>query len=541
MIDTGRFLRFERVDTVQETARGLLATLHGEQLRVDLVRADVARIKLSRGGAFDESPTFAVCVDPLEHDVPFEVERGEGVVRLRTTGLVVSLGLDPFRLDVHRPDGSPVLETAEDDAGRPWAYATLNDAFTFRRRARPEDAIYGLGEKTGRHNRRGRELTLWNTDVLDPAATAEIVRGLPPGDPRADPEGTEFDPYYMSIPFLHHHAHATGAVAGSFIDNGYRAAYDLTAADGYAVHFSGGQYTEYVFAGPRMADVVEAYTWLTGRTAPPPLWALGYHQCRWKDYTQDEVEALARRHRELDVPCDVVWLDIEHMDGYRVFTWDPEAFPDPGGMAARLADMGFRLVTIVDPGVKREPGYPVFDEGVARDVLCRTESGDVYVGQVWPGGSAFADVATKEGRAWWAELNAAHVRAGVDGIWNDMNEPATGDIPPEGMRFERGRSSHERFHNQFALLMAMATVAGIRDARPGRRTFVLSRAGSPGIQRYAATWMGDNVSRWDHLRMSIPMAMGLGSPGRRSSARTSAASAGTRAPSCSCAGRSTAR
>ncbi len=514
MIDTGRFLRFERVDAVQETGRGLLATLHGEQLRVDLVRADVVRLKLSRGGAFDESPTFAVCVDPLEAEVPFDVERGEGVVRLRTAGLVVSLELDPFRLDVHRPDGSPVLETAEDDEGRPWAYATLNDAFTFRRRARPEDAIYGLGEKTGRHNRRGRKLTLWNTDVLDPNATVEEVRAFPPGDPRADPEGTEFDPYYMSIPFLHHHAHATGAVAGSFVDNGYRAAYDLTAADGYAVHFGGGQYTEYVFAGPRMADVVEGYTWLTGRTAPPPLWALGYHQCRWKDYTQDEVEALARRHRELDVPCDVMWLDIEHMDGYRVFTWDPAAFPDPGGMARRLADMGFRLVTIVDPGVKREPGYPVFDEGVARDVLCRTEGGDVYVGQVWPGGSAFADVATEEGRAWWAELNAAHVRAGVDGIWNDMNEPATGDIPPEGMRFERGRASHERFHNQFALLMAMATAAGIRDARPGRRTFVLSRAGSAGIQRYAATWMGDNVSRWDHLRMSIPMAMGLGVSGQ---------------------------
>ncbi|CAA9499833.1 MAG: GH31 [uncultured Solirubrobacteraceae bacterium] len=514
MIDTARYLRFERVDAVEETARGLLADLHGEQLRVDLVRPDVVRLKLSRGGAFDESPTFAVCVDPLEADVPFEVEREEGVVRLRAAGLVVSLGLDPFRLDVHRPDGSPVLETAEDEDGRPWAYATLNDAFAFRRRCRPEDAIYGLGEKTGRHDRRGRELTLWNTDVLDPNATADIVRGLPPGDPRADPEGTEFDPYYISIPLLHHHAHATGAVAGSFVDNGYRGTYDLSAADGFGVHFAGGQYTEYVFAGPRMADVLEGYTWLTGRTAAPPLWALGFHQCRWKDYTQEDIEAIARRHREHEVPCDALWLDIEHMDGYRVFTWDPEAFPDPAAMSARLAGLGFHLVTIVDPGVKREPGYPVFDEGVARDVLCRTEGGDVYVGQVWPGGAAFPDLATEEGRAWWAERNAAHARTGVAGIWNDMNEPATGDIPPGAMRFERGRSSHERFHNQYALLMAMATTAGLRDAEPGRRTFVLSRAGSPGIQRYAATWMGDNVSRWDHLRMSIPMAMGLGLSGQ---------------------------
>jgi len=514
MIDTDRYVRFERVDDVQETPRGLRAGLHGESLRVEPVRPGVLRVQMSRGGRFDDKPTWGVCADPFAEPVPFTVERSGGVVRLRTAELVASLWLDPFALDVHRPDGSPVAVTARDAEGRPEAYATLNDAFVLRRRLSPEDAIYGLGEKTGPHNRRGRELTLWNTDVLDPVGAAEFIAAREPGDPRADPEGTEFDPYYMSIPFFHHHVHATGAVAGSFVDNGYRGTYDFTGGDAYAIHFAGGQYTEYLFAGPGMADVLEAYTWLTGRTALPPLWALGYHQCRWKDYTQDEVEALARRHRDEGVPCDVVWLDIEHMDGYRVFTWDQERFPDPAGLSARLGELGCRLVTIVDPGVKREPGYPVFDEAVARDVLCRTEGGDVYIGQVWPGGAAFPDLATEEGRRWWAERNAAHARSGVAGIWNDMNEPATGVIPPERMRFERGASSHERFHNQYGLLMAMATVEGLRQALPGQRPFVLSRAGFAGIQRHAATWMGDNVSRWDHLAMSIPMAMGLGTSGQ---------------------------
>jgi alpha-glucosidase len=263
-----------------------------------------------------------------------------------------------------------------------------------------------------------------------------------------------------------------------------------------------------------MADVLEAYTWLTGRTAPPPLWALGYHQCRWFRYTQDAIEGLARRHRDERVPLDVLWLDIEYMDGYRVFTWDEQAFPDPPGMLDRLAELGVRLVTIIDPGVKHEPGHTVFDEALERDVLCRTEGGGIYLGQVWPGAAAFPDLAAPEGRAWWAERTAAHVASGVAGIWNDMNEPATGVIPPDTMRFDRGRASHERFHNQFALLMAMATVDGLRDAAPGRRPFVLSRAGSPGIQRYAANWMGDNLSRWDHLWMSMPMAMGLGLSGQ---------------------------
>jgi alpha-glucosidase len=377
-----------------------------------------------------------------------------------------------------------------------------------------EDATYGLGERTGRHNRSGRDLTLWNTDVLDPDATVEFTAGRPAGDPRADPTSTAFDPYYVSIPLLHHHAHRDGTMAASFVDNGYRGRYDLTEDEEYAVHFEGGQYTEYLFAGPRMADILEAYTWLTGRASPPPLWALGYHQCRYHRYAQDEIEALGRRHRELDVPCDVLWLDIEHMDGYRVFTWDRQAFPDPAAMVERLRELDLRVITIVDPGVKHEPGYAVFDEAVERDVLCRTEGGDLYVGQVWPGRTAFPDFPSEDARAWWAERNADHVGIGLAGIWNDMNEPATGAIPPGRMRFDRGRAAHGRYHNQYALLMAMATTAGLRSAQPDLRTFVLTRAGSAGIQRHAANWMGDNLSRWDHLAMSMPMAMGLGVSGQ---------------------------
>ena len=183
-------------------------------------------------------------------------------------------------------------------------------------------------------------------------------------------------------------------------------------------------------------------------------------------------------------------------------------------MLKRLSEKGFRTITIIDPGVKHEPGYGVFDQAVERDVLCRTEGGDIYIGQVWPGNTAFPDFATQEAREWWGELNAAHVESGLAGIWNDMNEPATGNIDPRAMRFNRGRDSHERYHNQYALLMAMGTTQGLLAAMPDRRTFVLSRAGFAGIQRYAANWMGDNLSRWDHLWVSIPMGTGLGLSGQ---------------------------
>jgi alpha-glucosidase len=514
MIHTDNYIRWERVDSVRQTATGIVAELHGEQLKIDVVRADVLRIKISRAGVFDESPTFAVCVDPLVSPTDFRIEQTADQLQLITDACTASLWLNPFRIDVHRSDGSPVIETAQDDDGHYWAYATLNDSFTTRRRCRQEDAIFGLGEKSGRHNRKGRDFTMWNTDVLSPWETIEFTAGKAPDDPRGDFRSVEFDPYYVTIPLFYHQSYPDGRVAASFVDNGYRGAYEFSYNEEYRIVFRGGQYTEYVFAGPDMPAILESYTWLTGRTAPPPIWSLGYHQCRWFSYTQDAVEAVAQRHRDNDIPCDAVWLDIEYMDGFRVFTWDSERFPDPPGMLKQLESQGFRVITIIDPGVKYDPGYWVFDQALERDVLCRTEGGDLYIGQVWPGNTAFPDFVTEEARTWWGELNAAHVLSGLAGIWNDMNEPATGNISSMPMRFDHGKYAHERYHNQYALLMAMGTTAGLREAMPDRRTFVLSRAGFAGIQRYAANWMGDNQSRWDHLWLSIAMGSGFGLSGQ---------------------------
>ncbi|HMO11096.1 MAG TPA: glycoside hydrolase family 31 protein, partial [Actinotalea sp.] len=251
-----------------------------------------------------------------------------------------------------------------------------------------------------------------------------------------------------------------------------------------------------------------------GRAGLPPMWALGHHQCRWHPYRQQDVLALADAMRAHEVPLDALWLDIDHMRGYRVFTWHPERFPDPVGLADGLRARGTRLVTIVDPGVKAEPGWELYDEALGRDLLCRTEGGDVFIGHVWPGDTAFPDFATADARRWWGELNAAHVAGGVAGIWNDMNEPATGAIAPDRMRFDHGRAAHERFHNQYALLMAMATADGLLAAQPDRRPFVLTRAGFAGIQRYAASWTGDNIASWEFLAQSIPMSTGLGLSGQ---------------------------
>lgn len=498
---------------VRATPRGIDVTCGEEVLAVDFVRDDICRLRVSRGGLLDDGPRFALAhVDAPA--VSLSVTSSHGVVRVSSPVMSVEVTLDPLRVDVRRGDGSSVAESYVDASGRSWGYASLNDRFVVRRRCGPGDAFYGLGEKTGPGNRRGQSYTMWNTDVLDPNAAGAFTASLDPEDPRADRTGTHFDPYYVSIPLLHHLDSTTGAVAASFVENTHRAEYDLAEPDSYAFGFDGGQYTEYLFPGPDLASILEGYTWLTGRAPLPPLWALGYQQCRWDHVTDASTRAVAAELRARDIPCDGLWLDIEHMDGYRVFTWNRDHFPDPEGMIRDLARDGFRVVTIVDPGIKREPGCALYDDARDRGVLCRTASGEIYSGQVWPGVTAFPDFVTPEARDWWADRNAEHARTGVAGIWNDMNEPATGEVSPDAMRFGAGEFPHERFHNQYALLMAMATAQGLLKARPEERPFILSRAGSPGIQRYAANWMGDNMSRWDHLAMSMPMAAGFGLSGQ---------------------------
>jgi alpha-glucosidase len=512
-IDTRHFRGLGAVRRVTRGADSVLIELTEEKFRIDVVRADILRLKLSHAGVFDEAPTFAACFE-ASSGTPFDVRESEQTLELTTSALCLRLDKHDFSFDVTRPDGSSVLEAARDASGHSRGLLRLNDSFVVSRKLSRFDSIYGLGERTGPFDRRGGSYTLWNVDVLAPGVLQQ--NRLHEKDPTTDGRSTTFDPYYASIPFFYHAPWgADFSMAGFFFDNGYKGNVEFHD-DELLVQFGGGQYTEYVFAGPSMSAVLEAYTFVTGRMPLPPLWSLGHHQCRWHDYTQAQLIELGRRYRRHQIPCDVLWLDIGYMDGYRVFTWHPERFREPARTFATLASEGFRAVTIVDPGVKYEPGYAVFDEARAKNLLCKTPGGALYAGQVWPGRTAFPDFVKQETRSFWGELNVRLLETGISGIWNDMNEPATGDIEPFAMSFDRDGQNHphERYHNQYGLLMAMATYEGWRRARPDERPFILSRAGFAGIQRFAAQWLGDNYSEWAHLHMGIAMALGMGVSGQ---------------------------
>ncbi len=495
--------------------RGILLHVGEERFRVEVLRPDVLKLAISQAGRFDEQPTFAVQQVP-EKPAAFELTDSQDSLTLRTSALELVITKRPFGLVARRSDGSLIFADELTEAGASRGYLQLNDSFVVSRQIGAHDPIYGLGQKTGASNRRGRRLVLWNTDILAPQVLQQ--QRVFDADTTLAGQSPKFDPYYTSIPFFYHASsnNSTTKVAGFFIDNGYKASFDFTDKARYRYHFHGGQYTEYVFAGPSVPDILEAYTSLTGRMQPPPLWTLGHHQCRWKDYNQAEFLGIGREYRERGLPCDALWLDIGYMEGYRVFSWDKQRFPDPPAMIRAAEADGLKVVTIIDPGVKFDPGYSVFEEGRAKGAFCKTEAGKLYVGQVWPGRTVFPDFSLEKARAFWADLTAKHLSTGVAGIWNDMNEPATGEVEPFSMRFDRDgqNHSHERYHNQYGLLMAMATVEGFRRHDPSARPFILSRAGFAGIQRYAAQWLGDNYSSWEHLSMSVPMATGLGLSGQ---------------------------
>jgi alpha-glucosidase len=324
---------------------------------------------------------------------------------------------------------------------------------------------------------------------------------------------------YVSIPFTM--VLAEGQAWGLFLDSITRTEFDLAHDDPQRSWFgaSNGDLVYYVFCGPTPQDILARYTELTGHTPLPPLWSLGYGQSRFSYETAEEVRHIARTFREHDIPCDTLYLDIDMLDGYRVFTWDRTRFPDPEGLLAELREMGFHTVSIVDAGVKVDENYAVYTEGRERNLFCKTLLGHDYQNAVWPGVCTFPDFTNPETRAWWGDLHGSLLDVGIAGIWSDMNEPAlfvplNSTMPLDVVHPGEGEAKlHLQVHNSYGSLMVQAAREGLLRLRPEQRPFIISRSGYAGTQRHALIWTGDNSSTWEHLAMSLLQLQNLGLSG----------------------------
>lgn len=417
----------------------------------------------------------------------------EDAVELATDALRIVVSKRPLRVSYYDAVSGERL-TGEGERGM--MHNARGEVAAYRSMG-ADDRFYGFGEKAGFLDKRGEKLSMWNTDVYAPH----------------NPETSEL---YVSIPFFL--TLRGGRAFGTFLFNTFKTSFDLSGEYAYRMHAEGGAFDTFFFAGPTPKDVVAQYSALTGRAPIPPKWALGYHQSRYSYETDAEVRELVRLFKAKDIPLDAVYLDIHYMHGYRVFTFDRERFPDPEGLIRELKAEGIRVIPIVDPGVKADPAYGAFREGAATGKFCGFADGSLFYGQVWPEKSAFPDFTDGPVRDWWGDLHAFYADKGIDGIWNDMNEPSvfneskTMDL--DVLHKNDGHpATHRELHNQYGFFMSKATYEGMAKRLAGRRPFVLTRAGFAGVQRYAAVWTGDNRSFWEHLEMSVPMCLNLGLSG----------------------------
>ncbi|MFQ5599114.1 MAG: TIM-barrel domain-containing protein [Candidatus Krumholzibacteriia bacterium] len=364
----------------------------------------------------------------------------------------------------------------------------------------PGTSLYGTGEVPGPLPRNGRRTTAWNFDAY----------GYGDGTPHL----YQSHPWVLAV-------RRDGSSYGVLADTSHRCHIDTSWE--IVISADGPAFPVIVIERDSPQEVVRTLADLTGHMPMPPKWALGYHQCRYSYYPDSRVREIASEFRKRRIPCDVIWLDIDYMDGFRSFTFSPHHFPDPKRLLDHLHAQRFHTIAIIDPGIKKEPGYFVYDSGTAIDAWVKTSEGTVYTGSVWPGNCVFPDFTRARVRSWWSRLFPDFLARGIDGIWNDMNEPAIFHVASKTMPLSNvhmaddalgGAGTHARYHNVYGMLMARASREGARLARPDKRPFVLTRAGFAGGQRYAACWTGDNTASWYHLDISIPMVLNLGLSGQ---------------------------
>lgn len=360
--------------------------------------------------------------------------------------------------------------------------------------------LYGTGEVTGSLIRNGTTRKLYNTDNYG------YLRD----------RGQKL---YQSHPWVLG-VREDGTAFGVLSDNTWRQ--EVSLGEGITFKSNAKPFRVIVIERETPQAVMSALAELTGTMPLPPLWSLGYQQCRWSYYPDSRVREIADTFREKKLPCDVIWMDIHYMDNYKVFTFSDEYFPDPKATNDYLHQKGFKSVWMIDPGVKYEEGYFVYDSGNEKDIWIKTKKGKNYVGNVWPGPCVFPDFTQPKTNEWWAGLYKDFMNTGIDGVWNDMNEPAVfgaiGWTMPDSNLHKGGgdlpADIHVRYHNVYGMMMVKASREGIMDVNPDKRPFILSRSNFLGGHRYAATWTGDNISKWKHLKMSIPMSLNLSLSGQ---------------------------
>lgn len=449
----------------------------------------ICRVQATANSTFEEYP-YSVILSPDKVSIDAK-ETNEQVI-LKTDHLTVEIQKSPFRLCFKNNHGE-ILNQDDPSFGISW----LGHEVTNYKALAKDEIFLGMGEKGGGLNRRGSSFDNWNSDAF----------GF----------NNDTDPLYVSTPF--YIGVREGKPYGIFLDNTFKSHFNFgTSNNDRFSYFSAeaGDMNYYFIQGDTVAEVIQEYSKLTGTCELPPKWSLGFQQCRYSYYPDHEVYNVANTFREKEIPADVIYLDIHYMKDYMAFTFDEERFPNPKGLIEKLESQGFKVVVILDPGIATKPGYGTYDRGIEEDVFVKYPDGSRFEAGVWPGNSHFTDFTSKKGRDWWAKELKFYTDLGLEGFWNDMNEPACwGQDIPNMIEFDYDgqQVSHKKARNVYGYQMVRATFEGAKKHIGNKRPFTLTRSGFSGVQRYSAVWTGDNVAGDDHMLLGVRLVNSLGMAG----------------------------
>jgi alpha-glucosidase len=464
-------------------------------LKIYGITDEILRFRYSTDGYFEND--FSYALDPkFEGNLKqFNVDHDVTDVIIITEAVICKVKKANLSITIYDHNGNIIVE---DEKGFHWE---VNNAYggnivMMSKKVQRNEAFYGLGDKPTDLNLKGKRFENWGTDNYGYSKNT--------------------DPLYKSIP-IYYGLH-DGIGYGMFFDNTFRAYFDFGSERNNALSFwaQGGEMNYYFIAGPSLLDACRRYTLLTGTPEMPPLWSLGFQQCKWSYYPESQVRDICKTMRDYEIPCDAIYLDIDYMDGFRCFTWDNEKFPAPKEMIADLKKDGFKTMVIIDPGIKVDKDYWVFKEGLENGYFCRRPDGPFVMGKVWPGECYFPDFTNPEVREWWGGLYKELIEhLDVAGVWNDMNEPALFEVesktfPNDVLHdYDGNLCSHRKAHNIYGMQMARATADGVKKFANGRRSLIITRSGYSGMQRFSSVWTGDNIASIEHLWLASVQAQRL--------------------------------
>ncbi len=473
------------VEFKQDSDKFYFTTNNGVVLEITVIRNSTIRFRYATDYVFQPDFSYAISPTAPKGYNHLEAEETKTEYLIFTSKLKILVDKKSLRIQISDLEGNIINE---DELGFHYEenYTFGGNSVKMSKITQAGESFYGMGDKATHANLKGKRVQNWVTDQYA--------------------YGKDQDPLYKAVPYyigLHN-----DKAYGLFFDNTFKTHFDFAHERRNVTSFwaEGGEMNYYFFYGPDMSRVVRSYTDLTGTPELPPLWALGYHQSKWSYFPESRVKEIAKKFRKLKIPCDAIYLDIDYMDGFRCFTWDKTKFPDPKQMIKDLNKDGFKTVVMIDPGIKVDRDYWVYQEAIKNDYFCKRGDGPLMNGKVWPGQCNFPDFTNPKVREWWAGLYKELMsETGAHAVWNDMNEPAMMEVPTKTAPLDTRHDydghpcSHRKAHNIYGMQMVRATYEGVKKYVYPKRPFVITRASYSGAQRFSSTWTGDNVATWEHL------------------------------------------